>query len=69
MKIFEYSLLDKELKLQTDITNKQCQKLDNTYEFDKKNKKGKATLKKYNRSNPVYDSKYSFYSCYQINEF
>ena len=36
MKIFEYSLLDKELKLQTDITNKQCQKLDNTYEFDKK---------------------------------
>ena len=35
----------------------------------KKNKKGKATLKKYNRSNPVYDSKYSFYSYYQINEF
>ena len=55
--------------MQTDITNKQCQKLGNTYEFDKKNKKGKVALNKYNRTNLVYGSKYSFYPYYQINSF
>ena len=35
MKRFEYSLLGKEMKAQTDIANKQYRKLDNTYEFDR----------------------------------
>ena len=35
MKRFEYSWLGKELKKQTSVTEKQYQKLDNTYEFDK----------------------------------
>ena len=45
MKRFEYSLLGKKLKAQTDIANKQHQKLDNTFEFDKRIKKEKPTLK------------------------
>ena len=35
MKRLEYSLLRKELKSQTDIAQKQYQRLDDTYEFDK----------------------------------
>ena len=35
MKRFEYSWLGKELKKQASVTEKQYQKLDNTYEFDK----------------------------------
>ena len=35
IKIFEYSPLDKELKKQTSVAEKQCQKLDDTFEFDK----------------------------------
>ena len=31
---FEYSFLSKELKVQTDIAEKQYQKLDDTFEFD-----------------------------------
>ena len=40
-KKFEYLLLNKELKAQTDISIKQYQKLENMFEFDKliKNKK------------------------------
>ena len=34
MKRFEYLLLGKELKAQTDIAKKQYQKLNNIYEFD-----------------------------------
>ena len=67
MKRFEYSLLAKKLKTQTDIANKQHQKLDNTFEFDKRVKKEKPTLKKYNRSNVIYSSKYRFYEYYNIN--
>ena len=67
MKRFEYSLLGKKLKTQTDIANKQHQKLDNTFEFDKRIKKEKPTLKKYNRSNVIYSSKYRFYEYYNIN--
>ena len=76
MKRFEYSPLCKELKAETDIAKKQCQKLDDTFEFDNKLKnnqiikKEKPTLKKYNKSNLIYDSKYSFlkYFC-DIKEF
>ena len=35
MKRFKYFPLGKELKVQTDIANKQYQKLVDTYEFDK----------------------------------
>ena len=53
MKRFEYSLLDKELKAQTDIAKKkkkkQYQKLGNTFEFDKIIKKEKPTFKKYSQ--------------------
>ena len=52
---FEYSPLGKELKAQT--------------EFDKIIKKEKPTLKKYNRLNLIYDSKYSFYPYYNIKNF
>ena len=44
----------------------QHQKLDNTYEFDRK-KKEKLTNKKYIRPNLIYYSKFSFYEYYNIN--
>ena len=68
LKRFEYSLLDKELKAQTDIAKKQYQKLDNTLESDKTIKKEKPMLKKYNRSNLIYEYKYSFYSYLLANQ-
>ena len=60
MKRFEYSLLDKELKEQTDIAKKQCQKLEVTYEFSKIIKKEKPTFKKYSKSDLIYNGNYSF---------
>ena len=64
MKRFEYSPLGKELKAQTNIAKKQYQKLDNNFEFDKIIKKEKPTFKNYNKSNLIYNSKYSFYKYY-----
>ena len=61
--------LGKELKAQTNIAKKQYHKLDNTYEFDEIIKKEKPTLKKYNRSNLIWDSKYIFYPYYNIIDF
>ena len=69
VKRFEYSPLGQELKKQTSVAEKQYKKLDNTFEFDKIIKKEKPTLKKYNRSNLTYDSKYSFYPHYNIKNF
>ena len=66
-KRFEYSPSGKELKTQTDIAKKQSRKLDNTYEPEKIIKKQKLTFKKYNGSNLIYNSKYSFYKYYKIN--
>ena len=68
MKIFEYLPVGKELKAQTDIANKQHQKLDDTYKFNKTIKKEKPTFKKYNRSNLIY-SRISFYSHSDEEEF
>ena len=68
-KRFEYSLLGKELKAHTDIPKKQYQKLADTSVFDKIIKKEKPTFKKYDRSNPIYNSKYSFYEYYNIKKF
>ena len=62
MKRFEYSLLGKELKSQTDIAKKQYQKLDDTFKFDKIIKKEESTFKKCNKSNLIYNSKHSFKS-------
>ena len=68
IKRFENSPLGSELKKQTDIAEKQYKKLDNTYEFDRI-KKEKPTIKKYNRSNLIYNSKCSFYEYYNIKHF
>ena len=69
MERFDYLPLGKELKALTDIANKLYHKLENTFEFDKTIKKEKPTLKKYNRSNLIYNSKHSFYECYNIKNF
>ena len=66
---FEYSPLGKELKAQTNIAKKQYQNLDNTYKFDEIIKKGKPKFRKYNRSNLICNSKYSFYEYYNIKNF
>ena len=42
-------------------TNKQYQKLDNTFGFDKIIKEEERTFKNYNKSNLIYNSKYSSY--------
>ena len=55
IKRFEYSPLGKELKSQTHIVKKQYQKLHNTYEFDKIIKEEKPTLKKYSKSDLIYN--------------
>ena len=65
MKRSEYSPLDKELKTQTDITKKQYQKIDDTYEFDKIIKKEKSTLENYSKSDLIYNSNYNFYKYYR----
>ena len=64
MKRFEYSLLGKELKAKTDITKKQYQKLDDTFEFHKIIKKEKLILENYSKSDLTYNSKYNFYNYY-----
>ena len=68
MFFFEYSPLDKELKAQTDIEKKQYHELDNTYEFDKINKKEGTAFKKYNKSNLIYNRP-SFYSFSDYKKF
>ena len=65
-------MLHKELIAQTDIAKKQYQQLYNTYESEKiirKKKQKKKTLSKYNRSNLIFDCKYSFYPYYNIKSF
>ena len=61
-------MLGKELKAQTDIAKKKkknkYKKLDDTFEFNKIIKKEKPTFKNYNKSNLIYNSKYSFYKYY-----
>ena len=51
-------------KTQTDIAKKQYQKLDNIYELDETIKNEKRTLKKYNKSNLIYNSNSSFFKYY-----
>ena len=61
IKRFEYSVLGKELKAQTDIAKKQYQGLS---KFFKSDEKEKLTIKKYNESDLIYNSKYRFYKYY-----
>ena len=61
IKRFEYLLLGKELKEQTDTAKKQYQKLDYNYEFDNIIKKEKPIHENYSKSNLIYNSNYSFY--------
>ena len=68
LKRFEYSPLGKELKALTDITEKQYQKLRDTYEFDKIIKKEKPTLENYSKSDLIYNNNYSFYKYYCDSE-
>ena len=68
IKRFEYSPLGKEIKAQTDIAKNQYQKLGDTYDFDKIIRKENPIFKKCNRSNMIYDSKYSFYAYHDINK-
>ena len=65
IKRFEYLPLGRELKAETDNAKKLYQKFD-TYEFDRIIKKEKTMFEKYNRSNLIDDSKYSFYPYYNI---
>ena len=69
MKRFKYSSLGNELKAQTDTAKKQYQKLEDTYEFDKIIKKEQPEFRKYNRSNLIYNSEYSFYEYYNSKNF
>ena len=69
MKRFEYSLLDKKLKKETDIAKKQYEQLNNLFKFDKKEEpitiqKEKQTIKQYKKSYLIYNSKHSFYKYY-----
>ena len=61
VKGFEYLPLCKELKAQTDIAKKQCQKWDDTYKSDKIIEKEKPAIKKYIKSNLIYNTNHSFY--------
>ena len=58
-------LLGKKLKPQSNIAKKQYQKLDHTFEFNKIIKKEEPTFNNYNKSNLIYNSKYSFYKYYR----
>ena len=63
MKIFEYSLLGKELKKKTSVSQKQYQSFDKIFNHDEKEEP--VTIKKEkplktNKSSLVYESKYSF---------
>ena len=65
LKRFEYSLLGKQLKSQTEtLPKKHYQRLANTDELDKTIKKEKPTLKKNNRSCIIYITNNSFYKYY-----
>ena len=73
MKIFEYSSLGKQLNTQTDIAKKQYQGLNKLFKSDEKEepvaiKTEKQKIRKYNKSDQIYNSKYSFQKYYRYNE-
>ena len=67
MKRFEYPLLSKELKAQTDIAKKQYQGSNEFSKFDEKEepvrtKKEKPTIKKFNKSGLIYKTNHQILS-------
>ena len=60
---FEYFLLGKELKKRTSVAEKQYQKFDNAFEFNKKEKVYNANAKL------VYNDYFTFHKNHNINEF
>ena len=68
----EKNLLEKAAaikRFETSVTGKQYKRLDSSYGLDKIIKKDEPIVAKYNRSNLIYDSKYSFYEYYNIKNF
>ena len=61
MQWFEYLALGKKLKAQTNISKKQYHQLNKLSISDEKEE---PTFKKYNKSDLIYNSKYSFYKYY-----
>ena len=68
VKRFEYSLLGYQLKKQIDIAKTQYQGLDNAFKFNKKEcdktineHEKKPILKRYNKSDLLYNGKHIFY--------
>ena len=66
MKRFEYSPLSKELKAQSDIAKKRYWGLNKFFKSDKKEEP--VTIKKYNKSDLIYKSKYSFCKYHRDSE-
>ena len=69
MKRFKYSPLGKELKKQTSVAEKQCQKLGNAFKSNKKEEfkiKSKRTCAK---SNLVYNNQFTFYEYHEAKKF
>ena len=67
MKKFECSTLGKELKAQTDIAEKQYQKLDDRDMFDETINE-KSALKNYGKSDLICDTNHSFLKFYRDNK-
>ena len=66
---FEYSPLDKELKKQTSVDEKQCQKFNIVFESNKKEEDKTKNKRSCAKSNLVYNSYFTFYKYHNINEF
>ena len=60
LKRFEYSPLGSELKKQTSVAEKAVSNTDKIYESDETINK-ESTPKKYNKSDPIYNTNHSFY--------
>ena len=65
----EYSSLGKELKMQTSVSEKQYQKFDNAFEFNKKEEVKTKNNRNCTKSNLVYNNYFTFYKCNTIKEF
>ena len=69
IKRFECSLLGKELKKQTSVAERQYQKFDNAFEFNKKKENKTKNKRSRVKSNLVYNNYCTFYKYPNTNEF
>ena len=69
IKRFEYSLLGKELKRQTNVAEKQYQKFDNAFESNKKEEIKTKSKRSLAESNLFYNNYFTFYKYHKTNEF